>query len=491
MTLLEEFVARALVGVQRQQGTLPSLPADLGEFADKTGPVETALLDGTAAWTLYSACGATAGLTADRPIRCPADETPECSPAAAHLLDQLLESPLNPILEEWLRAAAAARRRPPHRLLPTLLDRAAERKELREPVHAVIDRRGEWLATLNPKWQFAQSAPADSEAAWQTGTRDERLAALRATRDADPAQARRWVEETWTADAADDRVRWLGTFSAGLSMKDEPFLETCLDDRSSRVREAAADLLARLPDSRLVGRMTARLDPLVSFIPAKAGLVLKLQAKRPAFLVVTLPAEFDKAMLRDGMTEKPAVKIGVKQWWLTQMLAGVPPKHWSARFETTAADLVAALDPEFSDAVVTGWRVATVRTPDPAWAAALARTPAGADRWSAKYLTAVAESDRPGVLAELASADPAAVELDSLLAAWGPVSEPVSRAVVAKFTPDQLLAASAATRLHPVVLADLEPGLTELAAQTSVGRAANEALSTITLRRAIHREFAR
>ena len=44
-------------------------------------------------------------------------------------------------------------------------------------------------------------------------------------------------------------------------MDDEPFLESALDDRSREVRQQAADLLTRLPDSRLALRMAERAGP--------------------------------------------------------------------------------------------------------------------------------------------------------------------------------------------------------------------------------------
>src|SRR5207249_3067957 len=101
-------------------------------------------------------------------------------------------------------------------------------------------------------------------------------------------------------------------------------------------------------------------------------------------------------------------------------------------------------------------------------------------------LAAIPEADRPLVLANLPTSDNAAIDLGSLLSAWSTAGAAVSRAVVARFAPEQLLAAGAATRLHPDVLADLEPGLTELSTKPYVGRLADEALTAIHLRRAIH-----
>ncbi len=489
MKIVDELVARALVGTQRQASGLPTLPEDLVGLTSTDTPAEEALLDAAAVCTIYSRCGATASTgLAGLPVSEP-DERPECSNRAEAVLGQLLDIRSDDLLKEWLAAAAGSGHRPPHRLLPLLLDRAADRRDLRVVTEQVIDRRGHWLAQLNPRWQFAQSVQTDGDTVWQNGTRDERLAALGHIRGTDPSRGRRTVADTWAADPADDRVRWLGVLRSGLSTDDEVFLDSCLDDRSSRVREAAADLLAHLPESRLMIRMTERLHPLFVFTPSKAGSILKFKAKQSALLSVALPTAFDKTMLRDGMIEKPIGKIGQKQWWLIQMLGCVPPDHWSNVFRVTPEELITAIEPDFVDVVVTGWRTATARHTNAAWATALANCAAGSNRWSAGYLAAVPEADRPSVLARLATTDPALVELGSLLAAWSPLTVEVSRSVVAKFTPEQLLAASAAARLHPSTLALLEPGLTELSAKPYVGRSADEALNTITLRRTIHTEF--
>src|SRR5262245_55661802 len=286
MKILDKLVARALVGSQRQAGPLPLLPEDLACLLDPDTPFEKGLLDAAAACTIYSTCGATTTPAVDRSPACPPDEMAECSPKAAQVLLQLLASNLDSVLVEWLQAAANVSRRPPHTLLPALLDRAAARRDLRDLVHRVIDNRGKWLAGLNPHWQFAKAAHADLQTAWQTGAREERLVALRVVRESDPVAGRQFVQDTWSADPADDRVRWLGALANNLSTDDEPFLESCLDDRSSRVRETAADLLARRPASRLVARMTERVQKLFAFTPGQARSVLKLQAKQPPTLTV-------------------------------------------------------------------------------------------------------------------------------------------------------------------------------------------------------------
>ena len=97
-----------------------------------------------------------------------------------------------------------------------------------------------------------------------------------------------------------------------MSLDDETFLEAALDDRRKEVRGAAADLLARLPESALRRRALERALPLLKF---------KSNKLRRKTIEVTLPEACDKAMQRDGVEPKPGFRgVGEKAWWLQQML---------------------------------------------------------------------------------------------------------------------------------------------------------------------------
>jgi hypothetical protein len=490
VTAFTDLVAAALVGSRRPVAAVPSLPDDLKPFFDPAKPYERTLLDAAAAVLMFNTCGRVAGVD-DSPLSaCPADEKPECSNRAADLLSQAIAANRFDLIGEWLTLANRAGRRVPYRVLPSLLDKAATKADLRDAVKAAGDRRGEWLAAKNTAWQFGKALPANLHELWQTGTRPERKAALQAIRAAEPATARDWIAETWTADGADDRVEWLEIVANRLSNDDEAFLEARLDDRSSRVRETAADLLARRPESAFVKRMIARCEPCLAFTPAQSGSLLKLKRGTAATLTITLPGEFDKAMQRDGMSEKPGEKIGPKQWWLRQMLAGVPPTSWTTKFGVSPMELIAAVEAEHADLLVTAWRMAIVRNPDPAWAVALLTDPRGSFRWEPEILKTIPEAERVNVVAWLPTTETTG-ELAQSLIAWSPLSAAVSKAVVARFPAESLLHANAAMHLHPAALAELDVRLAEPLKQPYMARMASDAQTTVALRRAMHEEFAR
>jgi hypothetical protein len=160
-------------------------------------------------------------------------------------------------------------------------------------------------------------------------------------------------------------------------MDDEPFLEGALDDRSKEVRRAAAELLARLPDSRLARRMLERVRPLLSWVSAAKPRLLGLRPGQRARLEVALPAECDKAMIRDGVDPKPPTHrrdLGEKAWWLLQLLQAIPPATWSTQWSVSPAELIAATErSEWQPVLLEAWGGATLAFRDALWAAELLR----------------------------------------------------------------------------------------------------------------------
>src|SRR5206468_3036992 len=106
-----------------------------------------------------------------------------------------------------------------------------------------------------------RTASDETTRRYATAGRADRLALLEAVRSSEPARGRDLLASTWARDPAADRAALVGLLAVSLSDDDEPFLEAALDDRSANVRQIAAELLARLPNSRRSARMAARLRP--------------------------------------------------------------------------------------------------------------------------------------------------------------------------------------------------------------------------------------
>ncbi len=360
--MFDELVKTALIGTAR--GPVPPVAGPVAEALSSlpTTDAESKLLDAVAVLSRYESCGRTPVAAEPLPAAAVADVRPACSRRAADLLSGILAMTDTPakrqLLDEWLTLANGAAQRVPHGLIPALLDCAVRHVAIRDPVAAAVDHRGAWLMSLNPRWRVGVGEKEDAETIWSTGTKDQRVSALRRLRATEPAGAVALVQSTWREDGADERTAFVEAMSVGLGDADEPFLESALDDRSKQVRTAVVSLLSRLPRSGFVQRMTARADAAVAFAAGK--------------IVVTLPAAFDKSWERDDVTEKPAVRSGDRQWWVRQFVAAVPPTHWSTAWEIDARACVAAAGAsEFGGLMIDAWADATARHPDPAWAAAI------------------------------------------------------------------------------------------------------------------------
>jgi hypothetical protein len=434
MTRWDELTATALIGTDRRGLQIDPQSAGgevLGRLAQRD-PASTLLASaGTVALALRAGF-----LPADAPAAlpevCPDDDLPACSARAAyHLALAANEQALRPALIEGLQLLASLGQRGSDALLPALLEVGRADRDLQAPVFAVLGKRGRWLARQNPDWAYALAQPgADPRRAWEHGTREERRVLLSQLRGERPDLARELLAESWPSERADDRAAYLALLEHQLGLDDEPFLEAALDDRSKQVRTTAAELLAHLPDSQLVQRMTGRLAPHLRWVSGRFWQEPRIAAEPPETL--------DEALIRDGIVADPPQKrIGKRAWWLQQMLAAASLDHWCTAWDRSPEQIVAAaLNSDWSEALLRGFARAARRQRHAGWIMALLR----------------GVSDEQLVDADLADGlDPAAIEalaIDRLAAdrklfgtAWhllnrhaGPWGDPLGRAVIAALT---------------------------------------------------------
>ncbi len=366
----QETVTAAVLGAARRPP--PALPPGLPEAGPTLQPPRL-LLRNAAILAHYRRCGQMPGKASlPAPATCPADELPPCSPNAAARLLTLTQSSYQELLSEWLNLAAARQKRLPPEHLPILLDWGEKHLAHIGPLLTVIGQRGRWLAAQNPAWEhIALTArmetlqPGDVQPIWQTGGRAARRYLLNNLRTVAPAAARDLLLTTWNEEPADYRADFLATFKNNLSMQDEPFLETVLDDRSAEVRQAAVDLLVCLADSRLVERQLQRA---LTYLQWKPGGFL-----RQPRLEISLPESCTPEMRRDGVRPDKTIRsFGPKAEWLYQILAAVPPSTWCRMWNQTPAGLLQVIEQEdWEDVCYEAWIVATLRHQDAAWAEAI------------------------------------------------------------------------------------------------------------------------
>jgi uncharacterized protein DUF5691 len=424
------------------------------------------------------------------------DPRPAVSRAARVRLHDLISEGRTDLVIEWLRLLAADGRRPPDVLLPVLLTMATDSRRLRAVLAPVLGPLAGWLAAANPAWAWAAAAqPADPAGAtggadqagagasatgpsWTTGSRSERLQLLERTRRRDPAAARDLIMSTWSADPYSDRAAFISALAAGLSLADEDLLSQALADRRAEVRETAAGLLARLPDSAFASRATTRADASVQLTGPR--------------LVVTPPAEATAEMIADGIDPRLPQATGRQAWLLRQVVAAAPARWWAGQTGLRPADLLAAAArTEWGGALQAGWTDAAVRDSDAAWIYTLLDRPLGAA--GITVIQALSPADRDHWLAAHPGSQLFTATLEFVPAPWSAPLSGAARAHLAELAPADPGRSPEVRKLLRLAALGLEPpeapapDLAQVHPRLAQGWA--DMLSVLSIRAAMRREL--
>jgi hypothetical protein len=374
-----DLLAAALVGTARRPWT-----ADRVQVGGRAVPTDGAtLLEAAAVALTYRRAGMTPA-AGRSPVPAAPAETDRPLPAAAGArLRRILDDGgtpggaqvANELLAQWLALAAEHGGHVPPETLPALLEAGRRNGAIRSALGRVAGRRGTWLAAMRDDWRWLlDEAPAATPGLpppddWETGSTGERLAYLVHLRGRDPAAALRLLAETWAAESADDRVRFLTALEIGLSEADDAFLENALDDRRREVREEALDLLRQLPGSGLGRRMTER---------TRAAVRLEHRTFGRDRLIVVPPEDLDAPLRRDGVAATPARGIGVGAWLLEEIIASTPLGFWTPAYgRTPEAVIDLARGHDWESPLLHGWAKAAIGQRHAAWAEALVGNDSG------------------------------------------------------------------------------------------------------------------
>ncbi|MFI0407495.1 DUF5691 domain-containing protein [Actinomadura sp. 3N508] len=418
MTAWNEHVTAALLGTERRDP--PALPG-----APATGDRPGRLLDQAAVLAVRRRAGRVPAVEAPVPVAlAPVEDVPVVPGPAAARLRRILGGEQIRVLPEWLDAAAGRGLRVPAQSLPDLLERGRGDRVLRPSIARAAGRRGVWLALQNTDWAYLVGSgddPGGGPEVWETGTRNRRVAYLTMLRGTDPGKARELLRETWATEPAPDRAAFLATFAHGLSLDDEEFLESALEDRGKDVRQYASDLLARMPGSAYGERMAAR---------ARACLTAEqrvARGRRQTWVRVEPPEAHGDDLARDGVPFHPSgsfaprgggAPVGTRAAWLREILARTPLSTWTELFALPPMEIVclpigvaggsggsSPQDDRESDGrdVHIGWARAALGQHDAEWARALLKGGVMVDEPEAlaDLLSVLPEAERDAAAADL------------------------------------------------------------------------------------------
>jgi len=325
------IVNTVLLGTGKKQLRKDDLPPALSAVADsvlgnKSLDVETQFLHLASLALNYRQSGVTALQDSSVTLEVAPDEVlPYCSPAAWQALYTAIDMGLQALILYWMEACAAAQQLAPPEFIPTLMDMSIKEKQWRNLAIMVCGKRGEWLGQFNPAWAFRK--PETTEERWQTGSLEERKQVLSSLRQDHPAQAREWLQQTWSQENAATRAELLKVLQINACEEDVPWLETLLTDKSAKVKDETWSLLKQLPTSAIIQAYWQLLQQ--SITPAKKGLLNKKS------LDISLQLPSDKRIADSGIQLLSSSKsVSDDAFILYQLTTYIPPAWWENYLQT-------------------------------------------------------------------------------------------------------------------------------------------------------------
>lgn len=352
-----ECEVAALLGSQKSftisQWPTPELQAIAHQL-----PQDTLLLSQLALMAVYQRAGQiSTQLTASTAAE--AETQAYISPAAQQHAQFILSNEGLVYLDDWLTLVASQNAILSRTLLPAFFRLGEQHKKWRLAIGQIAGKRGAWLGQQNPDWAWLVAAQFELHSQeldnyWQTATLACRELLFERLRLDNPERALAFLLSVWPTEAANVRKLLVEKLMIGLSMADHDFLESCLDDRSKIVKEAAIDLLARLPNSLFVQRMQQQLSQILLL---KTGIVRKS--------LDVIPLEIISPELeRDGFNAKAVTVqgLGAKAQWLRDIIAYVTIDWLTQHYGLDAQNIVTLiLKTEWAEALIAGLSIAAIR----------------------------------------------------------------------------------------------------------------------------------
>jgi hypothetical protein len=357
----------ALLGTRRESLQLPTIAPAMDTFLHdlQGGDAEHVLLSMAGTLDLYEQIGRLpARIRPDRWSGAPPESAPACPAQAAIFITQMLEGSLSSLMPEFLGELQKAGLRIPEKLLPNMLAYGAKRANMRPLILPLLGNRGRLLAAQHERWAYAAVDPGSwpsIRSAWESASKAQRPALVAQLRSQNPAQGRALVESTWRAENDQMRLLLIKELETGLSMADEPLLETALDDRSRLVRKRAAQMLAYLPQSRLCRRMVDYAPLYLAWTPDQARQIS-----------ISLP-EVTPEMRRNGIIGTNSSNAArVRSEEIIQLIGGIPLDTWTENWGVEPRIIArAVLTTAWPRTLTSGFSSAALRQNNARWARVL------------------------------------------------------------------------------------------------------------------------
>jgi hypothetical protein len=341
MEFWNNIVNASMIGTDKKIISPGELPADLLDVAElihanNNLDKEEKFLQLAAVSFNYRQAGAQAlhKETVNLPVA-PTEEKKYCNAQALQALKDIQSEESIPLLKLWLQQCDTKQQIVQPEILPALLAIGVQEKKLQPLITSCCGKRGEWLGRFNEAWNFSQNQTA--EQSWQTGTPEQRKTILKEIRTADPELAREWLLQTWAQEDANTKVAFLEILAVNINETDIAFLETLSTEKSKKVKDAAIDLLKKIPSSAIVQQYAPLLQQSVTLKKEKA--LLGLSSK--IALAFHLPSTIDESIFKTGIDKLSNTKeFTDDEFIIYQLVRSVPPSFWEKQLSASPGNII-------------------------------------------------------------------------------------------------------------------------------------------------------
>jgi hypothetical protein len=315
----------ALLGTERGQ-----LPPEVLNALEQVGiqaaqAPEAVVLEGAALYHQLRRAGFPLKPSEATPSVNPQSSRGTAPPPVARQMEHIVRGNFREALPEALRLLQQAHLPLPPEHLPALLYKAAKKSDFWHALRPVLEPADFEFLRLNPDWAAIAERPPAAE--WQNESQAARVQMLRHLRFEKPEQATSWLATCWDGLTPTEKKELINGLDTGLNASDQPFLEAQLTDSRKEVRQSAAQLLLKIPDS-----------PLQDTLYKEAATWLTLQ--KDGRLDLHAPPKPVTAFNRLGLysSKKHKYTGGTRAGQAYDILSKVPPKRWEAHFGKPTLD---------------------------------------------------------------------------------------------------------------------------------------------------------
>jgi len=339
MEFWNNIINTALLGTDKRQVGREELSTELSDayqqiISNEEIDKEEKFLQITSAALNFRVCGNAP--SSENVIVKEADKEtrPYCNVASLQVLKDIFEEQSQSLLVFWLQQCNAKDQIVTPELVPALFDIAVNQKKLRSLITGCCGKRGEWLSDLNPDWQFYVRENDDE--VWQNGTSELRKKVLARMRETDPAKAREWLKQTWTAENANTKTELLKQLGTNISADDLEWLEILLEEKSQKVRDVVLDLLKRIPGSSII---TSYWDILQKSVVVKKEKTLLGMGSKTSIQIQ--PPEVNDSVFKSGIEKLSNTKeFNDEEFIVYQLMQSIPPKYWEKHFDNSPENIL-------------------------------------------------------------------------------------------------------------------------------------------------------